>query len=416
MEDELPNQGEDESEINVANPPAGVEKAAASENAINEKGDSKAKMQDESVSTNDNSIKNRETDIQDSAEENSSLLPANKNGIEDESRQETPATEAANAPKFCTKCGAPLNGDSAFCAKCGSPANKTDNKESAIAPAKPEQENNSEKTKEKASFIKKFGTKKIGAIAVVAIVVIAALLIVPPMLRTPDELFAAGEYKAAYEKSAEDEKPEMLGKIIEKGKYDIAYSLATSDDEKKKVLLGTCSAGKFEDALQLAETTEQKDMISFVNGIAYVFKTDCLENLKDSDSFVLKKAWYGGREKGIALQVQASNSYGQPVQNYYYFKYSSDKGRYEYSNSVSSLKDETIYKYADDWDEKLEKALDNATRSSLRKLTVESYAVDPDVVDAINNLFKATKFKDITLAPDLSIKEFGTLSGGEGAA
>ena len=161
MEDELPNQGEDESEINVANPPTGVEEAAVSENAINEKGDSKAKMQDESVSTNDNSIKNRETDIQDSAEENSSLLPANKNGIEDESRQETPATEAANAPKFCTKCGAPLNGDSTFCAKCGSPANKTDNKESAIAPAKPEQENNSDKTKEKASFIKKFGAKMI---------------------------------------------------------------------------------------------------------------------------------------------------------------------------------------------------------------------------------------------------------------
>lgn len=415
MEDELPNQGEDESEINVANPPTGGEETAVSENAINEKGDSKAKMQDESVSTNDNSIKNRETDIQDSAEENSSLLPANKNGIEDESRQETPATEAANAPKFCTKCGAPLNGDSAFCAKCGSPANKTDNKESAIAPAKPEQENNSEKTKEKASFIKKFGTKKIGAIAVVAIVVIAALLIVPPMLRTPDELFAAGEYKAAYEKSAEDAKPEMLGKIIEKGKYDIAYSLATSDDEKKKVLLGACSAGKFEDALQLAETTEQKDMISFVNGIAYVFKTDCLENLKDSDSFVLKKAWYGGRTNGIALQIQASNSFGQPVQNYYFFDYSSSKGRFEYDDSVSSLEDETVYRY-DDLEERLEKYLDNATQRSLRRLTVESYAVDSDVVDAVNNLFKATKFKDISLAPDLSIKEFGTLSGGEGAA
>ena len=240
-------------------------------------------------------------------------------------------------------------------------------------------------------------------------------MIVSPMLGTPDELFAAGKYKAAYEKSTEDEKPEMLEKIIEKGKYDVAYSLATSDDEKKKVLLGACSAGKFEDALQLAETDEQKDMISFVNGIAYVFKTDCLDSLKDSDSFVLKKAWYGGREKGIALQVQGSNSYGQPVQNYYYFTYSSNKGRFEYNNSVSSLKDETVYRY-DDLEEKLEKYLDNATRKSLRRLTVESYAVDSDVVDTINNLFKATKFKDIALAPDLSIKEFGTLSGGEGAA
>ena len=60
--------------------------------------------------------------------------------------------------------------------------------------------------------------------------------------------------------------------------------------------------------------------------------------------------------------------------------------------------------------------LNNITRSFLRELMVESYAIDSDVVDAVNNLFKATKFKDISLAPDLSIKEFGTLSGGEGAA
>ena len=243
MEDELPNQGENESEINVANPPAGGEEAAVSENAINEKGDSNAKMKDESVSTNDNSIKNRETDIQDSAEENSPFLPANKNGTEDESRQETPVTEAANAPKFCTKCGTPLYEAAAFCTKCGNPVGGGNNRESAITPAKPEQENTSGRTKEKASFIKKIGTKKIGTIAAIAVIVIAALMIASPMIGTPDELFAAGKYKAAYEKSAEDAKPEMLGKIIEKGKYDVAYSLATSDNEKKKVLLGACSAG-----------------------------------------------------------------------------------------------------------------------------------------------------------------------------
>lgn len=257
--------------------------------------------------------------------------------------------------------------------------------------------------------------KKIIAAAVVAVVVIAALIIVPPLLRTPDELFAAGEYKAAYEKSIEDNKPEMLNKIIEKGKYDIAYSLAPTDDEKKKVLLGACAAGKFEEALQLAETNEAKQMVSIINGICYVFKADALDALKDSDSFVLKKAWYANRSLGYALQVQASNSYGQPVQAYYYFKYSSDEGRFEYYNDVYSLKDETIYKYADSYDEKLEKMLNNMTRDYLDDVMLEKYAVDSDVIDAINNLFTATKFKDISLAPSMTIKEFGDLSGGKSA-
>lgn len=417
MEEELPNQGEDEAEASPANPPTNKEETIALADETNEENAAKQQEQGEAATADESVADNleiaKENDSH-SEEQNASAV-ANGNSPKGDDSPDEPAAETVNAPKFCTKCGAPLDEGAAFCAKCGNPASEENNKESAITPAKPEQESASKKIKEKVSFVKKFGTKKIGAIAVVAIVVIAALLIVPPMFRTPDELFAAGEYKAAYEKSAEDVKPEMLGKIIEKGKYDIAYSLAASDDEKKKVLLGACSAGKFENALQLAETTEQKDMISFVNGIAYMFKTDCLEDLKDSDSFVLKKAWYGGREKGIALQVQASNSYGQPVQNYYYFKYSSDKGRYEYSNSVSSLKEETASRY-DDTDDLVEKILNNATRSSLLKLMVESYAVDSDVVDAVNNLFKATKFKDISLAPNLSIKEFGALSGGEGAA
>ena len=257
MEEELPNQGEDEAEINPANPSTNKEEA----NTLADRtGKEKAAEQQEQG-------KSAEETNPHSEEQNASAV-ANGNNPEDDDSPDEPAAEAVNAPKFCTKCGAPLVEGASFCAKCGNSASEESNKESAITPAKPEQENVSEKTKEKVSFIKKFGAKKIGAVAAVAVVVIAALLIVPPMLRTPDELFAAGEYKAAYEKSTEDAKPEMLGKIIEKGKYDVAYSLAASDDEKKKVLLGACSAGKFEDALQLAETTEQKDMISFVNGIA----------------------------------------------------------------------------------------------------------------------------------------------------
>lgn len=419
---ELPNQGEDKAEINLANPPTDLEEKGVSASIASKEEDSSANKQDEPMPLDESSDEKPRSKHSKTHQESATLYqkhkkgPQNEKSFESEDQPEEPTAEAIDTPRFCAKCGSSLDENAAFCTKCGTPTDKAKNKEQAIEPVKAEQKASSEKIKEKISFVKSLGTKKIGAIAVVAIVVIAALIVVPPLFRSPDELFAAGEYKAAYEKSSEDAKPEMLGKIIEKGKYDIAYSLAASDEDKRKVLLGACSAGKFEDALQLAETTEQKDMISFVNGIAYVFKTDALDDMKDSDSFVLKKAWYGGKEKGIALQVQGSNSYGQPVQAYYYFEYSSSKGRYKYSNSVSTLSDETIYKYADDWDEKLEKILNNATRSSLRKVMVDSYAIQSDVVDAVNNLFSATKFEDISLAPDLSIEEFGALSSGEGTA
>lgn len=342
-----------------------------------------------------------------------------------------PETEASKPapPKFCTKCGAELPGGNAFCIKCGAPvesfgaelgsnggemAQETSSAlQAAGAPKKEINATTSEKPQKHS--LRNNRKKKVIAAAAVAVAVIAALIVVPPLLRTPDELFAAGEYRAAYEKSIDDDKPEMLERIIEKGKYDVAYSLTPTDDGKKKVLLGACAAGKFEEALQLAETDEAKQMISVINGICYVFKAEVLDNLKDSDSFVLKKAWYANRNLGYALQVQASNSYGQPVQEYYYFKYSSDKGRFEYYNDVYSLEDETIYKYADSYDEKLVKRFNNLTRDYLDNIMLGKYAIDSDAVDAVNKLFAATKFKDISLAPSMTVKEFGDLGGGKSA-
>ena len=350
-------------------------------------------------------------------EEAAPLMPQNMPSATDESPvAETSEQAQGEGPHFCTVCGASLGKDAAFCAKCGTPVS---------APEKSTEETNTTGATTPNDKAAKKPNKKVFAIigaAAVTILVIVAILVIPPLLRTPDELFEVGEYQAAYEKSSEDNKPEMLERIIEKGKYDIAYSLAPSDEDKKRVLLEACSAGELGQAFALAETgevsvatSEAKQMISLINGIAYVFKTDCLDDLKDSDSFVLKKAWYGGRSNGLALKVQASNTYGQPVQGYYLFTYSNDAGRYEYYNSVTSLEDETIYKYTDSFSEKLEKYFNNETRDKLEKVMVDSYSIDSDIVESINALFEATKFEGIELDPANTIGEFGKTGGEESA-
>lgn len=163
MEDELPNQGEDEFEINVANPPTNKEKTVALTNEANEEEATEQQGQNEFVTADENNARDLESaeETAPHSEEQNEPAVANENSLEGNGSPEESIAETAGAPKFCTKCGTPLHEAAAFCAKCGNPADKTDNKESTIAPAKPERENNSGRTKEKASFIKKSEQKRL---------------------------------------------------------------------------------------------------------------------------------------------------------------------------------------------------------------------------------------------------------------
>lgn len=78
--------------------------------------------------------------------------------------------------------------------------------------------------------------------------------------------------------------------------------------------------------------------------------------MKDSDSYELKNIYFDEDAHEMILEVSANNSFGGRVSNWYDYRFEEDDNEYQLYLSVGDLEDETIYKYADTFSEKLEKA------------------------------------------------------------
>ena len=154
--------------------------------------------------------------------------------------------------------------------------------------------------------------------------------------------------------------------------------------------------GKFQEAYDKAKNNEKQEVLD-ENLIAYLSK-DLIEDLKDPTSFSLNRV-YKTSDK-LVLMVNAKNSYGASVLNYYYYTYSDTKNKFELFCSLSDLEQETIYKYADNYDEKLEKTLKNAARTVVKGIiNNDSNRIDDSIIDDINNLFKNNGLRNIELLP-----------------
>ena len=64
-----------------------------------------------------------------------------------------------------------------------------------------------------------------GTKAVVALIFVFAI-IVPAVTATPDDLIKQGKYEDAYNKASDEEKLDVLQKIMEAGQFQIAYDVA----------------------------------------------------------------------------------------------------------------------------------------------------------------------------------------------
>lgn len=156
------------------------------------------------------------------------------------------------------------------------------------------------------------------------------------------------------------------------------------------------SEGKYVEAYKKANDKE-KEEVETENLIAYLSK-EIIKNLKDPKSFSLNRA-YKTSDK-LVIIVNANNSYGASVLNYYYYTYNESKQKFELWVSLSDLKDETIYKYADDSEEKLEKTMKNLARSTVRNIiSNEDNKVNKEIIDNINNLFKTNILDNVELLP-----------------
>lgn len=307
---------------------------------------------------------------------------------------------------FCPKCGMPAKEGLPFCGNCG--AKLIAAEESSAGP----------------SLKRKFGPKTIVGLVLVAVVVIAAGVAVRVMTAAPSELVEWGRYEAAYDRADGDAKQDILSEIIGVGEYRIAYDLA-SDEEKSGVISEIIEVGEYQVAYDLAGDGEKPGVISEIIGVggfqaaydvateemkqgilvanlAAVVSNDVIDNLKDPDSYVLREIYFDGDSYEMVLRVSANNSYSAKVSNWYYYTFEEDDGEYQLYTSVSDLEDETIYKYADDFDEKLEKILKNAARESIRSIiSDEENKLDDVYVNVVNDLFESGGLDEVGLASSI---------------
>lgn len=164
-------------------------------------------------------------------------------------------------------------------------------------------------------------------------IIVSGIIVVPKLLITPEKLMAEGDYIAAYEKADE----------------------------------------------------EQKDDIIKANAVAFCSAL-CKDSLKDSESFNLREAWYREDTYSVILTVAANNSYGNTVINYWYYYWSESELEYRLMSNLTSLEDEEVNSW-DDSDERLEKSIDNMSRSTIRlTMGMKNAEVSKEDIKVINNL------------------------------
>jgi hypothetical protein len=261
----------------------------------------------------------------------------------------------------------------------------------------------------------KFDKKFIAVAAAVIIVIIAAFIVIPEVTATPQDLLEQGKYEKAYQKADDEDKPEIFTAILDEGEYEIALSLA-GDDAKLQVRALGCAIGKgeFEWALANAPTDELKTQVLVANAVATALP-EIQEGAKDSKSVRLSEGYYlydssqsGSLQDALIMKISGANTYGQTVQNYYVSTYGS--GAYEYYTNVTSLSQETIYKYLDTTAEKVEKALKNLVRTYISDALKDSDTVElPSAfVDGINTLIEDDRVDEVVLITGGSVSKGGS--------
>lgn len=237
---------------------------------------------------------------------------------------------------FCPKCGKPVDAGQVFCGSCGF---KLVEKQHVAD----EHRRLKKGASLKAPKLPKNALKIALSACVVAIV---TLFVVPALTVSTDDLLMRGDFEGA-------------------------YARVSGDKAKTDVLA--------------------------LNHIATLCP-DVIDGLKDGDSFELRQAWYDPTECEIVLKVSGANSMGGTVSNYWYYTFDEDEGTFSLYTTANDLEQEEIYEYADDWDEKLEKALNNVAKEDIGEIiSNDELELPKGHIKAINALFEEGKLDDVSL-------------------
>lgn len=288
---------------------------------------------------------NEASDIEDAKSEPLAVsideIGFDESGGPDDAAGSKGAAESGDQPEkkpagFCPKCGKPVDAGQVFCGSCGF---KLAEKQHVAD----EHKHLKKGASLKAPKLPKGALKVALAVCAVALV---ALFVVPALTVSTDDLLMRGDFEGAYSK-------------------------ASGDKAKADVLA--------------------------LNHIATLCP-DVVDSLKDGDSFELRQAWFDPSECEIVLKVSGANSMGGTVSNYWYYTFDEDEGTFSLYTTVSDLEEEEICEYADEWDEKLEKALNNVAKGDIGEIISDDELELPKGhIKAINALFEEDKLDDVAL-------------------
>lgn len=173
--------------------------------------------------------------------------------------------------------------------------------------------------------------------------------------------------------------------------------------------------GNYEAVYKRTKNTFDREEVVWESRIADICN-DVVDSLKNPTSFVLLEAAYTDNGE-ILLNVQAHNSYGNNVCNYWYYTWNEDTQRATYKDTLTDFDQEEYYSWMS-VDERREIAESNLNKAKIQlSLALGLYNIVPkEYVDNINKLYASGKLNDInpiqirvipTATPNTIDKEVG---------
>lgn len=162
-----------------------------------------------------------------------------------------------------------------------------------------------------------------------------------------------------------------------------------------------CKRGDYEAAFKRASGEEQLEVFS--ENVAAGVSSMAINILKDPSSFVLRDAYhYGfindrGKLGGYAVvRLNATNTFGATVNNYFLYVYDTDENHWEYWGSCSTIYSDYFY---DD--------RDFLVKDCVRTAINKGYILKEEQIERINGLAESGKISEVEFIDRESIsKEF----------
>lgn len=155
----------------------------------------------------------------------------------------------------------------------------------------------------------------------------------------------------------------------------------------------------YERAYKRANKNTKEDVL--YENIVAVCCNEIKSGLKNPSSFELQNVWVDKNNSRIVFLIGGTNSYGGMVKNYYLYEYDEDDNCYEYYNSISNF-EEKEYNSWDDYEDELEKFVDNLTIGIVKSIVNnDSYKLTNGIVERINNLNKNNKLGNVKLLDEV---------------